>query len=65
LGANSAPSRLPLALEPQLNAVPDFGFSRVGASIEQQYRAVYEATGDKLAYVRVCLNRAVSAAQVG
>jgi hypothetical protein len=38
---------------------------RVGVSIEQHCMAFYEAVGDKLSYVRVGLNRAVSAAQVG
>ena len=47
------------------NAVPDFGLVKVGASIDQEYMALYEASGDRFSHVRVCLNRSVTAGQVG
>lgn len=47
------------------NAVPDFGLVKVGASIDQEYMALYEASGDRFSRVRVCLNRSVTAGQVG
>jgi len=47
------------------NPVPDWGFTQVGASVAQEFMAVYEITGDQMSYIRVCLNPAVSARQVG
>lgn len=46
-------------------AVPEFGLVTVGASIDQQYMALYRAAEDRFCYVRVCLNRSVTAGQVG
>lgn len=47
------------------HALPDFGLKKVGASIDQQYMALYTAVGNQLSYVRVCLNRSVTAGQLG
>jgi hypothetical protein len=47
------------------NAVPDWGFTRVGATMNQEYMAVYEVVGDRMSYIRACLNPAILASQVG
>lgn len=47
------------------HALPDFGLNKVGGSIDQQYMALYTAVGGQLSYVRVCLNRSVTASQLG
>lgn len=47
------------------HALPDFGLHNVGGSIDQQYMALYTAVGAHLSYVRVCLNRSVTASQLG
>jgi len=47
------------------NAVPDWGFTRVGASVDQEFMAVYEVAGDRMLYIRACLNPAILARQVG
>jgi hypothetical protein len=47
------------------NAVPDWGFTRVGATLNQEYMAVYEVAGDRMSYIRACLNPAILASQVG
>ncbi len=46
-------------------ALPDFGLIKVGAGIDQEYMALYSASGTKLSYVRVCLDRSVTAGQLG
>jgi predicted ester cyclase len=47
------------------NAVPDWGFTRVGATMDQEFMAVYEVAGDRMSYIRACLNPAILASQVG
>jgi predicted ester cyclase len=47
------------------NAVPDWGFTNVGATIDQQFMAFYEVTDEKMSFIRVCLNPAVTVGQVG
>jgi hypothetical protein len=47
------------------NAVPEWGFTRVGGSLALEYMAVYEITGDRIASIRACLNPAVTARQLG
>jgi hypothetical protein len=47
------------------NAVPDWGFTRVGATMNQEYMAAYEVAGDRMSYIRACLNPAILASQVG
>lgn len=46
-------------------AVPEWGFTRVGGSGDFEYMAVYEVAGDRIASIRVCLNPAVVARQLG
>jgi SnoaL-like domain len=44
---------------------PTFGWSRVGGSIDVEYVAVYEIAVDRISYIRLCLNPAITARQVG
>lgn len=46
------------------HALPEFGLHKIGGTIDQQYMALYTADGDQLSYVRVCLNRSVTASQL-
>lgn len=46
-------------------ALPDFGLVKVGGGIDQEYMALYSASGTQLSYVRVCLDRSVTASQLG
>ena len=46
-------------------ALPDFGLIKVGGEIDQEYMALYSGSGAQLSYVRVCLNRSVTAGQLG
>ncbi|MET0896487.1 MAG: nuclear transport factor 2 family protein [Mycobacterium sp.] len=46
-------------------ALPDFGLIKVGGEIDQEYMALYSAAGTQLSYVRVCLDRSVTAGQLG
>ncbi len=46
-------------------ALPDFGLINVGGGIDQEYMALYSASGTQLSYVRVCLDRSVTAGQLG
>jgi predicted ester cyclase len=47
------------------NAVPDFGFTRIGATARQEFMALYEIAGERISYIRACLNPAILASQVG
>ena len=47
------------------HALPDFGLVKVGGGIDQEYMALYSASGTRLSYVRVCLDRSVTAGQLG
>jgi len=47
------------------NAVPDFGFTRIGATVRQEFMAVYDIAGERISYIRACLNPAILASQVG
>jgi hypothetical protein len=44
--------------------VPDWGFTRVGGKLELEFIAVYEVDGDRVSYIRVCLNPAIAAHQM-
>jgi len=46
------------------NPVPDWGFTNVGGKLELEFIAVYEVEGDRMSYVRVCLNPAIAVRQV-
>lgn len=46
-------------------ALPDFGLIKVDGRIDQEYMALYSASGTHLSYVRVCLDRSVTAGQLG
>ena len=47
------------------HALPDFGLIKVGGRIDQEYMALYSASDTQLSYVRVCLDRSVTAGQLG
>jgi hypothetical protein len=42
------------------NAVPDMGFTKVGATFSLEYMAAYTVSSDRMAKIRVCLNPAVA-----
>ena len=48
-----------------VNEFPALGWTRVGGHIDIEYMAVYEITVDQISYIRLCLNPAIAARQVG
>jgi hypothetical protein len=48
-----------------VNEFPAFGWTKVGGYIDIEYMALYEITLDRISYIRVCLNPAIAASQVG
>jgi SnoaL-like domain len=48
-----------------VNEFPAFGWTRVGGFIEIEYMAVYEMALDRISHIRLCLNPAIAARQVG
>jgi hypothetical protein len=48
-----------------VNEFPAFGWTTVGGFIDIEYMALYEITLDRISYIRVCLNPAIAARQVG
>jgi hypothetical protein len=48
-----------------VNEFPAFGWIRVGGFIDIEYMAVYEIAVDRISYIRLCLNPAIAARQVG
>ena len=48
-----------------VNEFPTFGWTRVGGSIDVDYMAVYEIAVDRISNIRLCLNPAIAARQVG
>jgi predicted ester cyclase len=46
------------------NAIPEWGFTRIGGSVEFEYMAVYQVSDDRIASIRACLNPAVAARQL-
>jgi hypothetical protein len=48
-----------------VNEFPAFGWTRVGGVIDIEYMAMYEIAVDRISYIRLCLNPAIAARQVG
>ena len=48
-----------------VNEFPALGWTRVGGVIDIEYMAVYEIAVDRISYIRLCLNPAIAARQVG
>jgi len=48
-----------------VNEFPAFGWTTAGGYIDIEYMALYEITFDRISYIRVCLNPAIAARQVG
>jgi hypothetical protein len=46
------------------NAMPDMGFTRVGAAFSLEYMAMYKVSSERMSNIRVCVNPAVAVDQL-